>query len=355
MARSTGTPTISDVAREARVSRQTVSNVLNQPDPVRPETRRRVEGAIERLRYRPHASARRLRTRRSATIGIRLDPVSANGISGSVLDGFLHALTERAAERGIRILLYAANGLDAEIAECRRLIDESEVDAFVVTSTTYGDRRIAWLVEQRIPFVSFGRPWGVTDLGDPRYRWVDVDGASGLRMATEHVKALGAREVAFIGWPSPSGIGEERRQGWIEACGLDPERMAELSVGVGDDVHEAAQAASELLDSPRPPDAFVCASDSLALGARMALVERGLETPVVGFDDTPVAAAVGFSSVSQPLPGVADVALELLMGPEGGVVVDDPSRLLGPTHRLLQPELMIRGAVPRLEEGRNER
>ena len=87
----------------------------------------------------------------------------------------------------------------------------------------------------------------------------------------------------------------------------------------------------------------------------MALVERGLETPVVGFDDTPVAAAVGFSSVSQPLPGVADVALELLMGPEGGVVVDDPSRLLGPTHRLLQPELMIRGAVPRLEEGRNER
>src|SRR5690606_39393181 len=116
-----------------RVSRQTVSNVINRPDLVRPETRRRVEGAIERLRYRPHASARRLRTRRSSTIGIRLDPVSANGISGSVLDGFLHALTERAAETGIRILLYAAPGLHAELAEFRRLIDEPEVDGFVVT------------------------------------------------------------------------------------------------------------------------------------------------------------------------------------------------------------------------------
>src|SRR5690606_6067821 len=133
----------------------------------------------------------------SSDLGIRLDPVSANGISGSVLDGFLHALTERAAERGIRILLYAANGIDAELAEFRRLIDESEVDGFVVTSTTYGDRRIPWLVEQRIPFVSFGRPWGVADMTDRRYRWVDVDGAAGVRMATEHVQSLGAREVAF--------------------------------------------------------------------------------------------------------------------------------------------------------------
>ena len=343
MARSTGTPTISDVARAARVSRQTVSNVINRPDLVRPETRRRVEGAIERLRYRPHASACRLRTGRSSTIGIRLDPVSANGISGSVLDGFLHALTERAAARGIRILLYAANGVDAEIAEYRRLIEESEVDGFVVTSTTYGDRRLTWLVEQKIPFVSFGRPWGIHDLTDPRYRWVDVDGASGLRMATEHVKSLGARQVGFIGWPSPSGIGEERRQGWIEACGLDPERMAELSVGVSDEAYEAARSASDLLDAPRPPDAFVCASDSLALGARMALVERGLDLPVVGFDDTPVAAAMGLSSVSQPLVGVAEAALELLMGPEGGVVIDDPDRLPWPTHRLLQPELVVRG------------
>jgi len=353
LARSTGTPTISDVAKAARVSRQTVSNVINRPDLVRPETRRRVEGAIERLRYRPHASARRLRTRRSSTIGIRLDPVSANGISGSVLDGFLHALTERAAERGIRILLYAANGIDAELAEFRRLIDESEVDGFVVTSTTYGDRRIPWLVEQRIPFVSFGRPWGVADMTDRRYRWVDVDGAAGVRMATEHVQSLGAREVAFVGWPSPSGIGEERRQGWIESCGLAPERMAELSVGVADEATEAARAVAELLDSSRPPDAFVCASDSLALGARMALVERGLELPVVGFDDTPVAAAMGLSSVSQPLSDVAEAVLELLMGPDGGVVIDDPDRLAGPTHRLLQPELVVRGeGASAREEGK---
>ena len=74
-------PTIEDVARVANVSRQTVSNVLNSPDIVKAETRSRVEDAISTLGYRVHASARRLRTRQSSTIGIRLDPV-INGISG---------------------------------------------------------------------------------------------------------------------------------------------------------------------------------------------------------------------------------------------------------------------------------
>jgi DNA-binding LacI/PurR family transcriptional regulator len=73
-------PTVEDVALAAGVSRQTVSNVLNTPDIVRDETRARVLQAISDLGYRPHMAARRLRTRRSSTIGIHLDPY-AGGIS----------------------------------------------------------------------------------------------------------------------------------------------------------------------------------------------------------------------------------------------------------------------------------
>ena len=93
-------PTVSDVATRAGVSRQTVSNVLNSPEIVLDETRARVHRAIEDLGYRPHESARRLRTRTSSTIGIRLDR-EADGISGVVLDRYLHALTERLADRGM--------------------------------------------------------------------------------------------------------------------------------------------------------------------------------------------------------------------------------------------------------------
>jgi DNA-binding LacI/PurR family transcriptional regulator len=100
-------PTVSDVALAAGVSRQTVSNVLNSPTIVREETRERVEAAIAALRYRPHASARRLRTQKSSTIGVRLDPVT-DGISGSLLDRFLHALAEQADAVGLRVVLYTA-------------------------------------------------------------------------------------------------------------------------------------------------------------------------------------------------------------------------------------------------------
>ena len=75
-------PTVDDVARAAQVSRQTVSNVLNSPAIVKPATRTRVEAAIADLGYRPNLSARRLRQQKSATLGIRLDPMM-NGISCS--------------------------------------------------------------------------------------------------------------------------------------------------------------------------------------------------------------------------------------------------------------------------------
>ena len=90
-------PTVEDVALVAGVSRQTVSNVINTPEIVREATRERVQRAIAELGYRPHMAARRLRTQRSSTIGIHLDPY-AGGISGVVLDRFVHALTERAGD-----------------------------------------------------------------------------------------------------------------------------------------------------------------------------------------------------------------------------------------------------------------
>src|ERR1700710_989397 len=147
-------PTVIDVGRIAGVSRQTVSNVINSPELVRPATREKVEAAIAQLGYRPHASARRLRTRKSATIGIRLDPMT-NGISGSVHDRFLHALTEQADARGLRMLLFTATDPQDEIRQFQRMHEGADVDAFVLTSTFFDDPRTEWLIQHGVPFVTF--------------------------------------------------------------------------------------------------------------------------------------------------------------------------------------------------------
>lgn len=329
-------PTVADVARSAGVSRQTVSNVLNSPGIVRPETRERVQRAIDALQYRPHASARRLRTRKSATIGIRMDPVH-DGISGTVLDRFLHAMTEQADARGMRILLYTAAKPEQEIAQIGKLRDGADVDAFVLSSTFYGDPRTRWLIEHDVPFVTFGRPWGLDDMNDPQHLWVDVDGSSGVEQATRHLRSRGAQHIGFLGWPSGSATGDDRRSGWERA--MDGPRVQAVAE---DDVPQARAAAAELLAAHPELDALVCVSDSLALGASMAAAAAGRhELSITGFDNTPVAAAIGFSSVEQNLDAVAAGALELLLGASGSDVVQR-ELTPGEAHRLIEPRFVAR-------------
>lgn len=102
-----GPATLATVARRAGVSPQTVSNALNSPDLLRPETLERVRHAIDELGYRPHRAAQTLRTRSSRLIGYGIRP-TAPGASAPVMDRFLHALSQTADEAGYRVLLFAS-------------------------------------------------------------------------------------------------------------------------------------------------------------------------------------------------------------------------------------------------------
>ncbi|MCV0336410.1 MULTISPECIES: LacI family DNA-binding transcriptional regulator [Microbacterium] len=330
-------PTVEDVAERAGVSRQTVSNVLNTPDIVRPATRERVIAAIHELGYRRHAAARQLRLRRSSTIGIRLDPY-LGGISGVVLDRFVHAITERASERGMRMLVYAARTREEEIQRLSELWEGSEIDAAIITGTSRDDPRVRSLDQDGLPFISFGRPWGEDDIADPRHLWVDVDGAAGTRAATEHALTHGS-SVAFLGWPTGSGTGDDRERGWREAMAAAGVQGARLTAEEG--VPFARAGVDAALAAGPAPDALVCASDSLAVGALLAVAAAGLSLPVIGFDNTPTAEALGFSSVEQRPEDVATAVLELLMGPTGEIVA--PRTLqAGSAHALIAPELVVR-------------
>ncbi|BCB82324.1 LacI family DNA-binding transcriptional regulator [Phytohabitans flavus] len=315
--------TIATVAAHANVSRQTVSNVLNTPHLVREETRERVREAIAALGYRANQAARLMRTGRSHLLAVRIEPTQ-DGINGSVLDRFLHGLTEAAAPAGYRILLYAAADDKAEITTYDDLLATYELDGFVLTSTHHGDVRTSWLAERGVPFVTFGRPWGAPD----SHPWVDVDNAAGTDAATRHLLDAGHRRIGFIGWPEGSGVGDARRSGWAAAAGPESADLARATV---DGVAEGEAAARDLLSISDPPTALVCASDSLAAGA-YAVVPPGVA--VTGFDDTAVARVLGLTSVAQPLAEAAARCVDLLAGVLDGGTTPRPV--------LLPPSLVIR-------------
>ena len=330
---TTTRPTLESVAQRAGVSRQTVSNVLNSPHLVRPDTTERVRAAINELSYRPSSAARQLRTGRSRVVGLRLEPVQ-DGINGAVLDRFLHALTESAQARGYRVMLFTAQDDEREIAQYSELLDTADLDAFVLTSTHRDDTRAAWLAERDVPFVTFGRPWAsVGDPGDD-HPWVDIDGASGTRAAVAHLRALGHERIAYLGWPEGSDVGEDRAAGWAGAmadAGHDAALLRRLHGRVIDSVAAGAQATERVL-ADAAPTAVVCASDSLALGALTVARNRGTSLAVVGFDDTPVAAAVGLTSLAQPLTEAAHRSLDLLLDQLDGTGGTQARRVLLAPH-----------------------
>lgn len=323
--------TISQVAAAAGVSRQTVSNVLNAPRRVAPGTAARVRRAIDELGYRPNRAAQNLRERTSRCIGFKID--SPAGMS-NLLDRFLHALAEAAGTAGYHVLLFTATKVDEELTAYDDLIRTGTVDGFVLADVGPGDRRPQWFADRRIPFVCFGRPWG-QDRG--RCAWADVDGAYGVGKAVDHLVASGHRRIAYLGWPAGTGFGDERRTGWQAAMRRHGYAVDGLSGACVEDVTAASEAARRLLALPDPPTAFVCGSDTFALGARVAGVGEGHAVDVIGFDDSLAAkvASPPISSVRQPLTEVASRIV--------GLLIDQLQSPRTPSEGvMLRPELVLR-------------
>ena len=319
--------TLASLGEQLGLSRQTISNVLNNPGVVSEETRRRVLAAIEASGYRPSAAARALRTKRSMMLALRLYP-SGDGIEGALMDRFTHAVTEAAQAQGYRIALFCADDMGSEADTLVELHEEAQIDAAIISDTYPHDPRPGALWEAGLPFSAFGRQGGRPEAP---HSWVDVDGRAGVRAAVDHLVSAGHRRIGYLG-PRVGGASEDRRLGCQEALAacVPPVIGDEELTSV--DTPKAGAAAASILQE-RGATAVVCGSDAMAMGALSVFGHRDGHAPIVGFDDTPVARAMGLSSVAQPVEEAARLAVELALA----AVAGEPSRRL-----LIQPQLVVR-------------
>jgi len=301
-------PTVDTVAHLAGVSRQTVSNVIRNPERVRPATRTRVQQAIDTLKYRPNRLARALQAQTTNTLAYRCH--QADEAENLLLDRFLHDLCRAAAVRDFHIVLISPLDVAGELADYERLYRSGTVDGFVLSETTPEDDRLRKLTGERIPFVSFGRNWD-----DPAASvWVDVDGAAGIDEAVSYFWAAGHRRIAWLGGIGATGAGLDRQLGYraaIERLGGAPLEFECLGT-----IDGAKATVLRVLDLAEPPTAFVCATDVLAVGCAQAADQRGLklgvQVGVTGFDDTRLATAYSpqLSSIRQPTEAVAQALID---------------------------------------------
>ncbi len=305
--------TIRDVAALAGVSVTTVSYVINDNPLIQETTRRRVKQAIQALGYRPNSTARNLKASETRMIGYAWHRVQDEVQRNPVLDRFLYELAQAAESHGYHVLTFAQSGPHQE-QSYTDLIRTSRVDGFVISDITYDDPRIRTLQELGIPFSAFGRANPDWD-----FPYADDDGQRGVGLVMEHLVAQGHRCIAMVCWPDGTVVGDIRARGYIETlvtAGIDP--RPDWLARTPNDVPNAAHTAERVLATTPRPTAIICATDIMAIGVRLCLERSrvGLGTGIAAarYDDTPVAEALGLTSVHQHIDVIAATVASLLIG-----------------------------------------
>jgi len=277
--------TIQQVARQARVSAQTVSRVINNYPSVAPKTRLRVEQAVAKLGYRPNVLARSLVHRRSHTLG-----VVATGLEYFGPAGTLVGIERRASELGYSILLNLLPQPHLDNAEpVLNSLLSRQVDGIIWAVPEIGANR-NWLRRESphlpVPIV-FLSMHASTNLPV-----VCVDNFEGGRLATDHLLSQGYRRVGLITGPLDWWEARERRRGWRDSLLAEGLPAEERQVFEGDWTASSGDQGFSLLAERFPEmDAVFAGNDQMALGVLQAAHRRSLRVPsdlgVVGFDDIP--------------------------------------------------------------------
>lgn len=321
---------VKDVASRAGVSVGTVSNAMNHPEKVSPETLERINAAIADLGYSRNDAARQLREGRSRTIGMVVLDVR-NPFFTEVARG----AEDAAADAGLTVMLGNSDESPDREATYLDLFEQQRVAGILISPYGEIDERLAGLADRGI------RSALVDRVGDGSVSSVSVDDVAGGRMAVEHLLAQGRRRVVFVGGPTDIRQVQDRLEGARLAIATHPEAGLEVLDTAGATVLAGRAAGQEILGREMRPDAVFAANDLLAMGLlqAFALQGAGVRVPqdiaLIGYDDIDFAAAavVPLSSIRQPAQLIGRTAVEMLLA--GGP----------PEQVVFQPELVVRDST----------
>lgn len=322
--------TMRDVAREAGVSYQTVSRVINDHPSVAPATRERILQVIAKLNYRPSKVARSLVTRQSRTLSVVTYGLSHYGPTQMM------ANIEQAAKSSDYDLIFANINPDDDQEELFAIIQDMErhsIDGLILIAP------VRWipfdhLVEQfrHLPIVQLDVARGASVPS------VVIDQHEGGYEVTNHLLELGHMKLAEISGPLDWYGAQARHAGFLQA--LSDANLVPAASIEGDWTPQSGyECAQQLLDNENFT-ALVVGNDQMALGAIRALHERNLCIPedisIVGFDDIPEAPYFSppLTTVRQEFSQLGKLGVEYLVS-----IIEDSAIT---QQKTISPRLIVR-------------
>ncbi|OCA82881.1 LacI family DNA-binding transcriptional regulator [Pseudobacillus wudalianchiensis] len=264
--------TIKEIAEMAKVSRSTVSRVLNDSGYVSEEARRRVLAVIEETGYMPSQHAKALRTKKTKVIGVILPKISTE-TSGRVVNG----INEVLQDQGYQILLTATNLDYQKEIEYLRLLKSRQVDGIILIATTVNAELVAEIHQLNKPFVAIGQ-----DI--PKASSVTFDDYHAAKEMTNYLIRKGYKNIAFIGVDeSDPAVGIHRKQGFMSAMQdakltIHKEWMGQANFTIPSGFEAMKRIIRNSPENLRP-DAVFAVTDRIAVGAMQYLKKAGFTVP----------------------------------------------------------------------------
>lgn len=314
-------PTIYDVAERSGVSISTISRVLNSPDKVNPETRRRVMTAIDELGFIPKAEARARAMRHTNRIGV-LTPFFTAPSFVQRLRGVAATLSKANYE----LVIYPVDSVEHLEGYISSIPIMQNLDGLIIMSLALDDKDAGRLHTNGMETV-------LIEYSHIQLNSILIDDRQGGRMAAGHLIKKGHRRIAFMGDIEPPERYaihpvKSRLIGFKEAlseAGIAQPRNYVMQASYSKEGSQ--KAARELLTLPQRPTAIFAASDIQAVSIMKVARSMHLRIPedlaVVGFDDIDLAEFMDLTTIRQNLDESGRLAAEILLAR-----IVDPNRSL---------------------------
>jgi len=264
--------TIKEIAEMAKVSRTTVSRVLNESGYVSEEARKRVLEVVEKTGYVPSQQAQSLRTKKTKVIGVVI-PKLGTETAGRIVYGINDVLSEK----GYQILLTSTNLQTQKEIDYLRLLKSRQVDGIILIATNTNEELIAEIKQLHLPFVAIGQ-----DI--PGVSSVTYDDFLAAKSITQLLIQKGRKRIAFIGVDeADQAVGLMRKQGYMDAIEeanltICSEWMTKANFDIPSGYEAMAKIMNQTSENIKP-DAVFCVTERIAIGAMQFLKEHGYQIP----------------------------------------------------------------------------
>lgn len=297
-----------DVAKAAKVSVGTVSNVLNRSEVVAPKTLARVQATIKELGFVPNGFARNLRSGQSRTLGLIVPDVS-NPFFTEVARG----VEDAASKRDYAVFLCNSDESATKEERYVNVLIQQQVRGVLITPADMKSDRLDVMRDRGIAVALLDR-----EIKGRKQCSVSVDDVHGGQIAIEYLAGLGHKNIAWVCGPESIPQVADRGAGVAKAAKVAGSKIETIRVSLMNAVN-GEEAARKILELEVLPTAVFCANDLLALGVMRALLASKVRIPeqvsVLGYDNIEFApsAAVPLSSIAQPSYQMGVTAADLLL------------------------------------------